>query len=490
MKTPLSRRVFFWTLFVSYFCITGIVLFFVFGYEHDFGQKIFVHTGTLTLKTNPKDVSITIDNKKPKSHLVNIINDSYFITNLRPQKHTLSISADGFKPWHKEINIHSGISTEFWNILLLRKQYKRTYFNLNNIDRFFPAPDENMFASIHQLGKTLAVHVFNTKENKSTNTFIFPQVVFTKNIYENIEWSPDNKALLIPIIHIKDENSTKKDYFISYLASNKSYQLSNFIKEEIDLKSARWDPKEKNAIYFIARNTLFHLDLTSTDKTLKPVVIANNVLSYDFADDGLYIYNTQKELLYNQNKKNKNFKTLTLFNTSTQDTDYRLIAYDKNRVVLIDDTKKVLHIYNKTNTKIYTEKINKNIIGAHFSDDGKKLLFYSPFEIFLYSTRKWNTQPFRAENEIQSIIRFSQKLDNVHFAKDYEHVIYTIGNDIKITELDYRGSRITDTITSLNENKSVIINKHKMNKLFFIDSTNNSKRQLQSITFPEKETLF
>ena len=91
---------------------------------------------------------------------------------------------------------------------------------------------------------------------------------------------------------------------------------------------------------------------------------------------------------------------------------------------------------------------------------------------------------------MQSIIRFSQKLDNVHFAKDYEHVIYTIDNDIKITELDYRGSRITGTIISLNEKETTVINKHKMNRLFFIDSTDNSKRQLQSIVFPEKETLF
>lgn len=487
MKTPLPRRIFFWTLFVSYFCITGIVLFFVFGYEHDFGQKIFVHTGTLTIKTNPKNISLKIDEKEPKSRLINVINDSYFIIGLRPKKHTLTVFADGFKPWHKEINIHSGISTEFWNIVLLRKNYERTYFTLNNIDRFFPAPDENIFASTHQLGKTLVVHVFNTKEDKSTNTFIFPQTIFTKNKYENIEWSPDNKQLIIPLIHIED--SIQKDYVVSYLNSNESYQLSDFI-DETDLKSVRWDPEEKDAIYFIAQNTLFHLNLTFNDETLKPTIIAKKVLSYDFADDGIYIFNTQKELLYNRDKKSKDFKVLTTFNTPTADDDYRLIAYDNHRVVLINDTKKVLYIYNKDKDKVYTKEINKNIIGAHFSDDGKKLIFYSPFEIFLYSTREWNTQPVRAENKIQSIIRFSQKLDNVHFAKDYEHVIYTIGNDIKITELDYRGSRITDTIISLDEKETTIINKHKMNKLFFIDSTDKSKRQLQSITFPEKETLF
>jgi len=487
MKTPLPRRIFFWTLFVSYFCVTGIVLFFVFGFEHDFGQKVFVHTGSLTIKTNPKNITLEIDGKKPKSRLVNVINDSYFIMGLRPKKHTLSVFSDEFKSWHKEINIHSGISTEFWNILLLRKNYERTHFNLTNINRFFPAPDENIFASTHQLGKTLVVHVFNTKQDESTNTFIFPNTTFTENEYENIEWSPDNKQLITPIINTNTEQ--KKDYVISHLASNESHQLSDFI-DGADLKSVRWDPEEKNAIYFLNQNTLFRTELKFDEKNLKPTQIAQNVISYDFADDGIYIFNTKKELLYDHDKEATNLEILTTFDTNITNNNYRLIAYDNHRAVLIDDTEKTLHIYNKGDDNTYTQKIAKNIIGAHFSDDGKKLIFYSPFEIFVYFTREWDTQPIRMENRMESIIRFSQTLDNVHFAKDYEHVIYTIGNDIKITELDYRGNRITDTIIFLDEKNSTVIDKQKMNKLFFIDSTNNSERQLQSINFPEKETLF
>jgi hypothetical protein len=90
---------------------------------------------------------------------------------------------------------------------------------------------------------------------------------------------------------------------------------------------------------------------------------------------------------------------------------------------------------------------------------------------------------------MQSIIRFSQELKNVHFAKDYEHIIYTTGDELKITELDYRGSRHTDTITTLPKNTTVI-DKHKMNKLFFIDTKDEITRGLMSIEFPEKETLF
>jgi len=486
MKTPISRRIFFWTLFVSYFLVTGTVLFFVFGYRHDFAQKIFVHTGSLTIKTNPKNISLVLDDKKPHARFVNIINDSYFITGLRPKEYKLSVLTDEFKLWEKNINIHSGISTEFWNIILLRKNYERTHFNIKNIDQFFPAPAENIFATIRQLGKTFTVHVFDIKKNESTNAFIFPNTTFTQNEYENIEWSPTSKEIIIPLIHTQE--NTRKDYAIGYTKTNESLLLSDFIKYD-DLQSVRWDPETKNTIYLLSHNNLLHTKLTFDIDDMPVNIIAQDVLAYDFADDGIYMINTTGELLYDSSKKGIDFKILTKFDIPNAKNNYRLISYDNHRSIVIDDTTGNFYLYNKGDKNIYTKKLGTNIIGAHFSDDGKKLLFYSPFEIFLYFTRDWDTQPIRTENQMQSIIRFSQTIDNVHFAKDYEHVIFTIGDEIKITELDYRGNRHTDTILKIINNSSVI-NKHKMNKLFFIDSSDTIKRGLTSIVFPEKETLF
>ena len=487
MKTPISRRIFFWTLFISYFLTTGIVLFFVFGYRHDARQKIFIHTGSLTLKTNPKDISIKLNDKEPSSRLINIINDSYLITGLRPGEYKLSILADNFKTWNKNINIHSGVSTELWNIILLRKNYERTMFNITNIDKFFPAPAENIFATTQQLGKTLLIHAFDTKKNESINSFIFPQTAFTTNQYENIEWSPESKEMIIPILYTDKNNMP--DYAIAYTKTNKQFLLSDFISKE-NIHSVRWDPETKNTIYFLSDYNLIRTQLTFEDAQLTPNTLINDVIAYDFADDGIYILNTKGEIWYGGNKKEaKDLELLSTFNIDLTHTNYRLIAYDNHRVMTINDNNGDLFLYNHGEKNTYNKKLGTKIIGAHFSDDGKKLLFYSPFEIFIYFTRDWNGQPIRVENQMQSIIRFSQELKNVHFAKDYEHIIYTTGDELKITELDYRGSRHTDTITTLPKNTTVI-DKHKMNKLFFIDTKDEITRGLMSIEFPEKETLF
>lgn len=488
MKTPISRRFFFWILALSYFATTSIVLFFVFGYRPDLAQKIFIYTGSITVKANPKTISIAIDGKPPKSKLFNVINDQYYINGLRPHTYNLTVSSDGFKPWKKDVSVHSGISTEFWNVVLLRSDYERTFYTAQNIDQFFPAPEENIFALTRQLGKTHTVAVFDIERDETTNTFLFTKKQFTQNEYENIEWAPNSRELIVPL---ENFDSHTKDYAIAYTRTNNSYLLSDYIKLP-NVHTVRWDPKDRNVIYLLSNKSLFRaeLDFENTGNEIILSPIANNVLAYDFTDDGIYLFTTSHEVLYDYDVHGMNFKSLATFDLPKTSSNVRLIAYDNHRLLAIDDTERMLHLYNKGDRNIYTKTLGTNVVGAHFSDDGKKLVFYSPFEIFVYHARDWDAQPIRKEDDMHSIIRFSQLIDNVHFAKDYEHIIYTLGNELKMTELDYRGNRITDTIITLDEAKNTIINKHKMDHIFFIDSTDTTKRTLQSIEFPERETLF
>ncbi len=487
MKTPLSRRIFFWTLVVSYIATTSIVLLFVFGYRHDFTKKIFVYTGSLTIKPIPKEVTIKLNGKSPRARFVNIINDSYFISGLRPEKYDITVSREGFKQWHKEASVHSGVSTEFWNIFLIRDTYERTPFTITDIDQFFPAPMENIFACTHQMGKTFTVRVFDTKKDHSSSVFIFPKAIFTRNEHENIEWSPNSKKIIIPIVHIDKEQ--KKDYVLADTRTNTTSLFSDIIDFD-NINMVRWAPKERDIIYFLSDNTLWRSEILFDETRNTPNKIATDVIAYDFADDGIYMLTTQGEILYDHDIHGRNARKLTTFDINQSHKNFRLIAYDNRRVIALDDTSADLFLYNKGEKNIYTKKLGTNIVGAHFSDDGKKLLFYSPFEIFVYFTRDWDTQPLRKENQQQSVIRFSQFIDNVQFAKDYEHVIFTVEKSIKITELDYRGNRITETITPLSEEKTTLISRNKSNHLFFLDDIQNKKRVLQSITFPEKQNLF
>jgi len=80
-------------------------------------------------------------------------------------------------------------------------------------------------------------------------------------------------------------------------------------------------------------------------------------------------------------------------------------------------------------------------------------------------------------------------LSNVQWFKDYEHIIFSIGSQLKIIELDPRDHlNCFDMLTTKTKNPFVIYNGY-LNKLYFMD-TNNNINNLYFIIFPEKTTLF
>lgn len=487
MKTPLPRRLFFWTLTASYVLVTTVVLMYVFGYQRDFTAKIFVHTGSVSLKTNPTDVTIFINGHKPRSRFVNVINNSYHVRNLRARTHAVTVVADDFKPWAKEALVHSGVATEFWNVVLVREFYERTSYALDNADDFFPAPKEQLFAATRQVNHLQAVRIFDVNRNTATHTFLFNNTHFTGNPYDNIEWDPDNRAVIIPLEKITDD---ARDYAVAYLNSNTTYMLSDFLPSAT-LRAVRWNPKDKNGIYYITDDTLYRADLAPVARgtAVTPIRVADNVVAYDFTDDGIYLLTTDNALLRDSDVYGKNAKAIATLDLPATMREARLDAYDNDRMIVINDTDHELHLYNRGARNIYKRKLADNIVGAHFSDDGKKLLYYSPFEIFVYYTRDWDAQPQPKEDTVQPIIRYSQTLSNVHFAKDYAHVMYTVGGDLKITELDNRGGATTETIVTIAADNTKVLNRHRQNRVYFLDNTDNARRQLQSITFPERPFL-
>ncbi len=487
MKTALPRRIFFWTLAASYICMTTLVLLYVFGYTRDFTSKVFIYTGSISIKTNPSSTTVLIDGHKPRSRLVNVINNVYHIRNLRARKYTVTVTADGYKPWYKEAIVHSGVATEFWNVVLVRNDYARTRHAVDNVDTFFPAPKEHLFAATRQVNNLHTVRIFNADTAATTHTFLFSDMRFTSDPRANIEWSTDSRAVVIPLEKAIDDTP---DYAVAFLDNNTTALLSQILPHRA-VRAVRWDPKEKTSLYYIADNTLYRATLTATPQptATAPIAVATDATAYDFADDGIYILTTAHTVLYDRDVRGTNAKTLTTFDLLPTATQLRLDAYDNTRIIVLNDTDHELLLYNRGANNIYRKKLGDNIVGAHFSDDGKKLLYYSPFEIFVYYTRDWDAQPLPKEDTAQPIIRYSQVLDNVHFAKDYAHVLYTVGTDLKMTALDNRAGTTTETIITLDTPTTKIINRHKQNLLYFIDRDDDTPRRLQSITFPEKQFL-
>ena len=249
----------------------------------------------------------------------------------------------------------------------------------------------------------------------------------------------------------------------------------------------RWDPRDRDYLFFLLSNSLYRANIKEKDNLS---LIAEDVSSYELSKTDVYFSRLTNQLVYKSSLDGKSDKYQITDNFPEVNSLLidKLIIYDESRIAFLNSDKR-LFIYNKGEHGNYFRKLSDNIEGMQFSNDGKKIIYWTKNEISVYFLRDWNVQPTRSENEIQGITRYSEELKNVQWFKDYEHIIFSSGAQIKIIELDSRDHRNTMDLPRLDIDNSFIVYNNSLEKLFFIDKGPASDNVLYSIIFPEKTSI-
>ncbi len=401
-----------------------------------------------------------------------------------PGDYYLEVKAPNYTTWSKKVSVHSGISTEFWNIVLTKNNYNKTsYNNTEEALRFFISPRKNLTAVAKQNEQNFSIDTLDAQNNTTENIFTSNEYVFTNNEKENIEWTPQAHRIIIPAIK---KETQKKTYLIADVPSNNLINLQDIARTD-DLSHVRWDPKTKNALFYMSGENLYRIDLDAPEEIRE---VTTSIASYELAASGLYYFRLPEGIVYKTNTDGTDAPTqITLSSPSRmENSNYQITVYDDERITFLNDNND-LYIYNKGEDDDYFQELSKDAKGSQFSDDGKKLLFWTDHEINTYFVRKWEVQPVRTENEIIPITRYSDSISNVQWSRDYEHVIYTVNKQVKFIEIDQRDHRnLMDLFTLSNEN-SQVTNNNSDGLLYFTDKNNAGKLTINTIEFPEKTTL-
>ena len=472
----ISKRIFFWTLTAIFFIITPLVIFYSLGYRFNPQRGIFVFTGSLSIKSNPLNVGIYID-QELRNGTLNRINSTYHIGGLKPGDHLIEVKADGYDTWSKKITVSSGTSTEFWNVLLVKNNYARTNYPSDGIDKFFFDPGKKLIAYTHNNTGNLSVSVLDLSNNESSDVFSSDEYAFTSDRKENIEWSPQSKKIIIPV-----EKDGKKNYFLADVKTKEIIDLKSIAGAE-DISKVRWDKDNKNFIYYISQGNLYYL---STLNPEEKKIVAENISSYDLSSSFVYYFQLPSGLVYrtNYNGTDEPKQMSTNSPDKMSDPSYQITIYDENKITFLNKSGD-LYVQNLGGSKDYFKNLASGIVESQFSDDGKKLLYFSNSEISVYFTKDWEVQPWRSENDQKGVIRFSEKIDNVQWEKDYEHVVFSVGDKMKIAEIDSRSQNNTQDVASLSNDNSKIVSDFSDSKVYFTDADNGISK-LYSIDFPEK----
>lgn len=496
MYSIIKRRIFFWVLTLSFFAISPIILGYALGYRYSFDRGIFVYAGSITVKSNPPRALVDINGEPAPGSAFNYLNNSYHIDGLRPGTYELAVHQDGFKPWSKSVTVSSGLSTEFWNILLVRDHYDETHYSeTRNIRRFFPAPRENLFAvasSPDTSGDAYALNVGIFDPDRDTMDPILSanDMRLHPDTEKNIEWSPEEDTLLVPVGRKKIPSKQGDIAFVSIPKSRFLFYLSEIFPEgfkngEQEITSVRWSPREKKTFYFLYGRTLMRGSIEDP-KNPEFQKVTDHAAGYDFFERTITYLDDRDQLLYTRPLgKDAQPKPLTNIAIPVEPDTTRVIAYDEKRIAVITPSGD-LYIFNNGEYKTYIKQIGSSVApsGVQFSNDGKKLLFWTDHEIFTYFLRDWDTQPQRSEDDLWGIARFFEPIKNVRWTDDYEHILFTLGNTIKLTELDSRGHRSLNDVYELNSPTPEMLLSGQNESLFFIDTVDGEPR-LGSIRFPE-----
>jgi hypothetical protein len=490
-----KRQLFFWSLVLIFFIITPIIVLNARGYRFDWHRGVFVYSGTISFKSNPQNIIARINGDTSKAAKLNRINNSFNLSGLLPMDYLLEISAPDYSTWSKKIDVHSGVSSEFWNVVLTRKNYERLpYAMTEGIDTFFTSPKNQSIAFTTNQTQGLSVKKLDLDNEQVIASFdLSGWKLLSQDRKENIEWSPAENYLSVPVEKnaspeekLKSENSPPTlAYYIIDFSEKSATNLNTFLEKD-SISYVRWDPQEKNYLFLLENETLFRANV----KNSKDIVqIAAEVSAYDLSYDAVYFVQKPNNLVFKTSLdgKTEKIQITNAFPDTNNPSIKRITVYDESRIALLSQDEN-LFIYNNGEHEKYFRALGSQIEEMHFSNDGKKLLFYSTNEISVYYTRDWTVQPLRVENELQNITRYSENLKNVQWYKDYEHIIFSAGKYTKIIELDARDRRNCLELVSTELEAPFVIHNNGLEKIFFTDQKDGTV-VLNSFTFPEPEPI-
>ncbi len=477
------RRIIFWAFTLSFFATASLIIFYAFGYRYSYERGIFVYSGSITISSLPQTIDITLDGELLSTNRYGIINETTHITGLMPGEHILTLSAPGYRPWSKKVIVRSGVSSEFWNVILTRTDYPGVSLaNTAGSTRIYPHPNSDLFALAKEQTNETSVVLYDRNTQSGQEVFSRSGTAFDFDTAENFEWSPNGKKILIPLIE-----DGKHTYYIVTVADGTTEKLSDIVPG-LTPTNARWNATGDEELIFLAQSGLYRFD---TIRARIPILLAENIQAYEVTDDYIYTVDQVSRTIsrFRNMSSGENRTEVAVLPEAELGTDASILdVYDDERIALLEKGgQKRLFIYNQTPEKNYgLQEIATGVEHFQFSNDGKKLLFASTNEIGVYFTRTWDVQPRRMEDETMQVARFSDPIANIAWSEDYEHILFTHGTTLKIMELDGRSGRISNDIKSFTKMPIQIVPVFAENQLYIVVPGED----IQSIVFPEPQGLF
>jgi len=415
--TKSTRTILFFSCVAVFVILCPILLAYSMGYAFDVNNKKIVPTGSISIKSIPKDSLITINGIATEK------TTPALMTNLSAGLYEIEVFQNGYLSWNKTLEVKDFYLTVAHNILLFPEN-PLTQITTSDLQWISFAPSKSFAIGLQQ--DILAPLFLNLSINE------MPAFSSIDNDYkivsiesESISWSAKEKYVSFFAIL----NNGQRGYY--FLESSSPQSITPIVSGQYSDLQICWHSTNDDILIYIHNGQLIQKNIISGEEIViseetNKVFSGNNKIYFTQQDSGI-IYATDDPWVIpskNNEIKKEQFVESSLLINSEYDiinsiSDTFLVHRDDGSVFLIDDT--------------LVEKVQDNVHGIDINDQNKILVF-NDHEINLV---------LEDMKEKQLIIA-SEKRIKKSFWMTENHVAYLLKDgDFFITELDGKGDRNT-----------------------------------------------
>jgi hypothetical protein len=286
----------------------------------------------------------------------------------------------------------------------------------------------------------------------------------------SFDWQ-EKKIVLTGGLYLK---STPKKADI-YLNGKLKDQTPSFIKrlvpKDYQIEIAKegfhsWSKKLKveSKIVTEAKNILLVPQNPDTEIVLDELTTDFSIEEFLNQEESNNVFYIQKPsyILYKTDQNNSFQEQIS--STPLPDEEYEIIASPNERIAVLSETGK-LYLLDQEERSF--ELIGQNVKGVQFAKDNKKLLYFTSSEIWVCYLENITNQVSKKIGQKELITRLSQEIKQaIWHSKTNQHIIFLVGQDVKIVELDGREER--NIVDVLKTDSSQIFYQSEENKVYFI----------------------
>lgn len=428
-------KAYFYLCISAFFFLLAYTLYYSFGFKYDPETGKSYQAGAIVVRTTPRDATVYKDGEAVENNgfLGGVFSPYLKIEDLEPKNYEISVEADGFNGWKKNVSIQPGQVAKYENIVLLKKGYEKLPVLPDIIlptEKVWQAPDKNELLLEGTIGTESGLFFADVRKETYDLALDSAQLGLIGDIQE-VEWTEDEGRIIL--------KTADNMYLVDLRDQYRVYLISTSVSQAL-----RERPQDR--VYLFDHYVIYGQGSTvySFDYITKEIEQVTDGAGNFFVYQGALFYFKSDEtapspILYSTNLSNPYYsvRISTMPEGCRTDKSFSLQRYGGKLIFLSEGA---LFLIDQTGT---SKKINSNVKDARFFSKGDRILYYNDNEIWIYYVEDKETQPTESAGTNELLTRFSGNLSNIYVYADEEHLLFQENNMFKFTELDGRDNRNT-----------------------------------------------